>query len=93
MKRLFRHFSQSPYRLLCLGPNIFLTAVLIWLQRETHYSPSSSAKFKNVWGFTSTLPYIIVIVRWCLSTRAALTYEGVSKSFRTSRLERELQMV
>jgi hypothetical protein len=58
---------------------------------------SSSSEDKNAWSYTSTRPY--VFMAWYLVmhrdnfTFSPLVYEGVSKRFRTGRLERELQMI
>jgi hypothetical protein len=84
------------------------------LGREGDHSPQSSAEVKNMWSYTSTPQYVLmvrglvtlyftIVLIECrvkviaeVSTKYVKTlrkYEGVFKSFRTGRLERELQMV
>jgi hypothetical protein len=79
------------------------------VRRQVHgadHTHSSSPEVKNSWSYTYTPSYIfmagcLILSNGCLhgvvlSTGTTLPdawYEGVSKSFRTGRLERELQMV
>jgi hypothetical protein len=65
--------------------------------RGADHSLPFSAEVKNAWTYTSTPQY--AFTAWC-SVKAQgqlylylYRYEGVSKSFQTGRLERELQMV
>jgi hypothetical protein len=65
--------------------------------READHSPQSSAEVKNGWSYTSTPQY--VFMAWCLVkhrdsfTHDLFLYVGVFRSFRTGRLESELQMI
>jgi hypothetical protein len=66
------------------------------LGSETDHSPPSSAEVTNVWSYTSTPQYVLMV--WCLAKHREIftlltslshvivkvkAYEGVSRSFRT----------